>query len=240
MQQSSNNGGSHRENNATIIAPIASVVSFLVLLYIGYRLYLARRRRKNKNETPLPPPRLPAIMEQRRPLSGYGQPPSIPGSPNLRPLSMVYGAGQSNHSFSTDYTATKSVHSSGHSTPVQTPVYGRPVDDSGRFSPLPSSSSPRQTIANRPRPHSVTSYNSVRHSVYSTTPSSPLRGPPHTRAVDVVLPQPLSPPSSMPSRYSRYSMYNSPSYSELRRSIIAPTASDSPSYRSPSRNEGMS
>ncbi|PVG04750.1 hypothetical protein CPB86DRAFT_792630 [Serendipita vermifera] len=224
------NDDHHGSNNMAIIVPLASVACVLVIVYIAYKLYLLHKRRK-EDPTPLPPPRTPAIFERPQSVMYSNSPPvsfvqGAGGLPppsyrnSMRPISMIYGADQSSSSLS------KASHpsTSGHSTPTNPNMT---FDESGRFSPLPlphergSLRGPHSP--NSPRPHSVASFTSGRHSVYGNGSMSRRgpAGPSYLDRVEIVLPHPLAaeqqrPMSAMASP-NRYSMYNVPPSPDMRR-----------------------
>ena len=226
--------GAPQNNTITVIIPIVAVTCGVVILYFAYRLYLLHKRRKD-DQTPLPPPRTPAILEQGNRQSvmyTHSQAPPASYRHSMRPPSLIYAPSPSNSSLALSkgqYTS-----GSGNSTPTHPPNY---TDEVGRFSPLPPPS-----IRAHSRPHSVASFTSARHSMYGTPT---LRGTSYLNRVDIVLPQPLAPQgyTSTTIPRQRHSMYSPTSNPELRHSVVPPltTTSLSPpsSYNEVTRDEGV-
>ncbi|KAG8834773.1 hypothetical protein FRC18_001518 [Serendipita sp. 400] len=209
---------SSNQVNAAVVAPI-SIVAVFVVAYIIYKMYLMHKERKEA-KIPPPPPRMPAIFERPQSVM-YASPPVMSGGASayrqsMRPISMLYapGAGDSSSTLAKGtYTS-----GSGNSTPTQ---HGFSPDDSGRLS--------RAGIP--PRPHSVASFSSNRHSVYGST----RRSTPYMNRMEIVLPQPLAPDAmatTPPPRY-RSSMYGMPPNAEMRQRdpMILPPVTSTPPLR---------
>lgn len=227
-------GGGSSNSSLKVIIPIATIACVLVIIYILYRLYLLHKGRKEQT-IPLPPPRTPAIFEQRRPQSVmmmYGQQPpplsynSNPGmaqsgTPRTRPVSYMYDAGQSNSSLTKAGFYNANGSGSGHSTPTAT------HDELSLERPFRGGA----------RPHSIASFGSLNGSARGSS-YGPVRSSPHgSLRGEVVLPAPLSPHaaaaggsmhsySPLTGRSSRYSMFNAPTmmggdYTDIRPSSSA-------------------
>lgn len=214
--QTNPQGSQKPKSVASVAGPIVGVIGGIVLIYILYKLYQRRWRRKQEANAPLPPPRLPAVLENSgRAVSFYG------GSTTYETAMLPYAG-----PVSLAPSNSSSLRSDIDSKPVALSpgVTDESVSTTGRQSPLPLPIPRRRPPPAQPRPQSVLS--TSRYSTYSVAPTvrstGPIRGAPHQphNRIDIVLPQPLAggPAPAPPLRpYSNYSIANpNNSYTDVR------------------------